>query len=280
MGGCCTDAAGELTRESNKLEILGGEVSMRKMVLLIIALLLTTATLVEAQENKLGITLDLTYVSKWMSKGVEAYGQQGGLFKTIDLDFYGTGFGVKVTHRNSTSSGNVDNQRFDYRPYYRSRLFEDKPYVTKYNISLGYEHYPGLARNVSNTTFEWIFAFSWPEIFTNGIVPTYIAHYEYPAGSHYNFAFITGWVHRFILGYDIPVPQLPAPIHISTELAYTDGLGDADHDWSYFTTGLATKFKINDNISLNPGLYHQISMDDSVSKRDVTYARLTMKYKF
>ena len=233
-----------------------------------------------AQEGRLGVTFDLTYTSKWMSKGAEAYGQQGGLFKTIDVDLYGTGFGVKVTHRNATASGYVDNQRFDYRPYYRNQLFEGEHYATNYNLSVGYEHYPGLARNVANTTYEWIFAFSWPNILPNGIVPGYIAHYEYPAGSNYNHSNITGWVHRFLLGYDMTVPELPEPLHLSGELAYTDGLGATAHDWSYFTTGLSTRFKINDNLAFIPGLYHQISMEDTVSKRDVTYAILTMKYKF
>ena len=150
-----------------------------------------------------------------------------------------------------------------------------------YNISVGYEHYPGLARNKANTTFEWIFAFSWPKILPNGLVPSYIAHYEYPAGSNYDYSHITGWVHRFGLGYDLNVPELPNPLHLSSEVAYTDGLGGAAHDWSYACFGLSTKFKLNDNLSFVPGVYHQISMDDSVSKRDdITYCILSMKYKF
>ena len=126
----------------------------KKRFFLVIAVLLGSVGLAHAQEDKLGVIFDLTYMSKYMSKGTEAYGQQGALFKTIDLDLYGTGFGVKVTHRNALASGYVDKQRFDYRPYYKSQLFESKSYATNYNISVGYEHYPGLARNVANTTFE------------------------------------------------------------------------------------------------------------------------------
>jgi len=246
-------------------------------VVVILVLLLSTA---EAENKELGVTFDLTYMSKWMSKGAEAYGQQGAFFKTIDIDFYGTGFGVAVTHRNATSSGYVDEQRFDYRPYYKGKFFEDKTYATNYNISCGYEHYPGLARNVSNTTFEWIFAFSWPDILTEGFTPKYTVHYEYPAGSHYNHSNITGWVHRFGLDYDVPDAGLTMPLRLSSEIAYTDGLGGAKHDWSYATLGVSTKFAINKNLSFIPGLYHQLSMDDSVAKRDVTYCKLTMKYKF
>ena len=254
---------------------------MRKEgLLLIAAVLLSAAGPAWAREDKLAVTFDLTYMSKYMSKGTEAYGQKGALFKTIDLDLYGTGFGVIVKHRNATSSGYVDKQRFDYRPYCKSGLFEGKPYATNYNISVGYEHYPGLARSKANTTFEWIFKFSWPNILPQGLVPNYTAHYEYPAGSGYNYSHITGWVHRFGLGYDLNILELPKPLHLSSEVAYTDGLGGKAHDWSYATFGASTRFKISGGLCFVPGLYHQISLDDSVCKRDVTYCILSMKYKF
>ena len=122
-----------------------------KMVVLAAVMGLMVAGEAWAEEGKLGVTFDLTYASKWLSKGVEGYGQKGGLFKTIDIDLYGTGFGVKTTHRNSTSRGYVDKQRFDFRPYYKSQLFEDTSWATNYNLSVGYEYYPGLARRKANT---------------------------------------------------------------------------------------------------------------------------------
>jgi len=259
---------------------------MKKTVLLIAAVLFCTADGATAQEEpELGVTFELSYWSKWLSKGAEAYGQKGAFFETLDLDFYDTGFGAKVTHRNAIGSGYVDSQRFDYRPYYKSVLFEAQPHQMNYNISAGYEHYPGLARERSNTTWEWIFAFSWPNLMPKGLVPSYIAHYEYAAGSGYTKPsgadMPSGWVHRFILGCDLDVQPLPEPLHISSEVAYTDGLGGAAHDWSYATFGLSTNFHIDENLSFRPGLYQQISMEDTVAKRkDITYCILTMKYEF
>jgi hypothetical protein len=258
---------------------------MKKHLLVIVVPLLLLMQDAYGEEGKPGVTFDLTYMSKWLSKGAEAYGQQGALFKTIDLDF-GNGFGMKVTHRNATASGYVDRERFDYRPYYKGQLFDGEPYLTNYNISFGYEHYPGLARNRSNTTFEWTFGFSWPKILSEHLVPSYIAHYEYPAGSNYDFAFITGWVHRFLLTYDFSMSELSADlpdqtVYFSSEVAYADGLGGAAHDWSYATFGLSTNLKLSERLSFIPGFYYQISMDDSVSGRDdITYAKLSMRYKF
>jgi len=253
---------------------------MRRVWFVCVVILLWAAGAMGAEEKKLGITFDLTYTSKWMSKGIEAYGQQGGLFKTLDFDFWGTGFGTKVTHRNATSSGYVNAERFDYRPYFKSILFKDTPAQTNYNISAGYEHYTDHPRKLANTTWEWIFAFSWPNLFGGKLVPSYIAHYEYPAGVNQAFRNVTGWVHRLIVGYDVDCPELGAPLHLSTEVAYNDGLAGRVHDWAYVTLGASTKFEIRENMTFVPGLYHQLSMDDSIAKRDVTYTMLSLRYKF
>jgi len=252
----------------------------KKMILVLFVAALALVQTARAEEGKLSVSFDLTYTSKWLSKGVEAYGDKGGLFKTINIDLYGTGFGVKVKHRNATSSGYVDKQRFDYRPYFKSRVFEDKPWAMNYNFSVGYEHYPGLARHRANTTYEWIFAFSWPNILPAGLIPSYIAHYEYPAEGGEAYNHITGWVHRFCLAYNMSLPDIPQTLRLSSEVAYTDGLGGASHDWSYATFGLSTSLKLGENISFVPGLYHQLSMDDSVNTNDVTYTMLSLRCAF
>ncbi len=259
----------------------------RRRVLLTIIILLSAVGLAQAEQHKLRVTFDLTYMSKWMTKGSEGYGQQGALFKTIDLDFWGTGLGAAVGHQEATASGWVNKERFNYKVYYGGRFFEDKAYLTKYKVSWQYEHYPGLARNKANTTQEWKFAFSWPEILPGSLVPKYVAYYEYPAGSGYRRRDVTGWIHLFGLGYNLTIPGFLTEtreqvLHLSADVAYRDGLGGGskDHDWSHATFGVSTKFKITDNLSFVPGVYHQISMDDSVCKRDVTYCKLSMKYRF
>ena len=260
---------------------------VRKTIVLALAVLLSISYVAVGQETqleqekKLGVTFDLTYVSKWLSKGAQGYGQQGGLFETVNVDLYGSGFGFEVTHRSATSSGYVNSSRFDYRPYYKNKFFKGTPFVTNYNISVGYEHYYKVNSSNANTTWEWVFAFAWPELLGHGFVPKYIAHYEYPAHNNHRFRNRTGWVHRFILEYGLNVAQLSKPINLSAEIAYTDGLGGAAHDWSYFTLGMSTGFKIAEGLTFTPGLYHQISMDKSVCRRkDVTYGKLSMKYKF
>jgi hypothetical protein len=263
---------------------------MKKGVSVIIALLLGTAGFAEPAENnspeqKLSFTYDITYMSKYMTKGFEGYGQKGGLFNSIDVNLYGTGFGINVTHRNAIGSGYADKQRFDYTLYYRTQLFKGTPFAMDIDISDTFKDYYKLALNESKTLFEWIFAFSWPNIMPGGLFPYYIAHYEYPAVAISNpeYIHLSGWVHRFGLGYDLKVNELPNPLRLTSEIAYTDGIEGASHDWSYATFGMTTKFNITKNLIFTPGVYEQITLDKSAclgARRDITYCSLSMKYKF
>lgn len=255
----------------------------RTKILLIAAILLSATGLTQADENKLSITFDLTYRSKWMTKGSEGYGSDPALFKTVDLDFWGTGFGAAVTHQEATNSGWVDKERFNYDVYYKNSLFDDATYKTKYKIRWRYKNYPDRPRKAKNSQ-EWQFKFSWPKILpVENLFPYYTVYYEYPAGSNYDNRNITGWLHLFGLGYDLSIPELPNPLRLSADVSYRDGLGGGtkDHDWSHATLGISTKFKVTDNLSFVPALYHQITMDDSVCKRDdITYCHLSLKHKF
>ena len=44
---------------------------MKNKILPVVLILLSAATLTYGRQDKLGVTLDLTYVSKWLSKGAK-----------------------------------------------------------------------------------------------------------------------------------------------------------------------------------------------------------------
>ncbi|MHC4423132.1 MAG: hypothetical protein ACYSWR_00465 [Planctomycetota bacterium] len=258
---------------------------MNKTRILIVAVIVLGAAGVGlAEEGKLGVTLDVTYASRWLSDGAEVYSEDGAFHETISLDFYGTGFGAAVTHSSATDGGWVDKQRLDYKVFYSNSLFDDHAYKTCYNLKWIYKNYYDRARDKGNIQ-EWRFGFSWPKLLDNGLVPKYTLVYCYPAGSSYDNYKISGFLHVFGLGYSLNVPQLPNPVSLSANVTFRDGAGcttasPKDHDWSHATLGASTKLKIADNLTFVPGVYHQISMDDSVNTRDVTYVKLSMKYKF
>lgn len=236
---------------------------------------------IKGEEQKIGVTLDITYMSKFISKGRESYGQQGGVFSTIDLDLWDSGFGVWVRRRDPVSSGYVNKARYDYTFYYGDTAFESTKYTMKYKLGWTYKNYFDNARNVRNTQELW-YKVKWPEILPWSFVPSFLGYYETLAGSGYNNRDTAGCHYSFGLERKLEFSDLP-PLTASAFLDYKDGLGGGsiDHDWSHSTFGLSTDISISKNLSFVPALYYQVTMDKSVSSRkDITYCKLAMKYKF
>jgi len=259
---------------------------MKKKLFVCIVVVLFAAGLAGGQQGEITGSFELVYLSKWLSKGSSVWGQQGGFFESVNLNLWDSGFGTYVTHRHSTGNNHIK-ERYDYGVYYKDKMFEDSLYLMNYKLRWAYEHYPNIARNRYKTTNEWAFTFSWPKLFGKGLIPQYIAYYEYPAGSNYANHNDTGWVHQFGLGYDLSaagfLPDVPEQtIHLTTSLSYRDNLGgkSKDNDWSHATFGASTKIRLAEDISLIPALYYQISMDDDVSSRDHLYTTMCMRYQF
>lgn len=253
---------------------------MKKLAIVVLAVLLSGAGLALAADGDagIGVKLDVTYVSKWLSKGSYAYGNQGAVFETIDLDFFGSGFGAKVTHRSATSSGYAKKQRFDYRPYFKFVMNEGDTWQTNANVSVGYENYYKVSRRNANSTWEWVGAFAFPNLLGECWTPAYVVHYESQADSDNPNYGISGWVHRFLLSYDF---QTEIPLKFTSEIAYSDGLGGKTYDWAYANFGLTTSYKLSDNVKLVPGIYHQVTMDKAVNPdKDLTYAKVSLKVDF
>jgi len=266
---------------------------MKKRILLLALFFLPLMDAAKAEEGQLGVTLDSTYASRWMSRGHQIWGDTGGFFETLDLDLWSTGFGVAVTHRSATGSGWVNKQRNDYGLYYGGTILDGQgssfptngAFCTKFKINWIYKHYYNEPKNYANVQ-AWVLSFSWPKILNmEGLFPYYVATYDCPAGSGYKAPSMhdfAGWVHCFGLGYDLVLPELPAPLRLTSDMAFTDGFRrGTDHDWSHATFGASTKIEITDNLSFVPGVYQQITTDKSVNpNKNVTYCILSMKYKF
>jgi hypothetical protein len=260
-------------------------------ILLITVLFLVVTGTVRSEEGELSGVFDLTYMSKLMDKGGEFYGQQGGILESINLDLWGTGFGVSVGHRQATAAGYVNGERIDYVVHYGNQIFgDDDTYRTDYKVGYVYHQSPDQPRNVGNA-FEGVVSLSWCNLLPAGICPFYTVAYETPAGSGYGNRAGAGWWHQFGFDCGIKLPGLPGlpgigsspeeqTYRLSADVAYRDGLGGSDHDWSHATFGLSTVYEIAEGLAFIPGVYHQISMDDSVCTNDVTYAVLSVQQKF
>jgi len=109
----------------------------------------------------------------------------------------------------------------------------------------------------------------------------------WPAKSDSVVSGAEGWIHIFGLGYDWAIPALMPEtteqlLHLSADFVYNSGTArlNVDHDWSHAVLGVSTDFDIANNLTFTPGLYYQLSMDDSINPDDETWVSLSMKYKF
>jgi len=281
---------------------------MKHGVLLTAVVLLAATAVAQAQEGDLHGVVDVTFQSKYIWRGFDAYADKSATQACVDLDLFGTGFGVSAMGHRANSSGFENAERWDYTLYYQNRMFGEETYVTNYRLGWVYYNYPdhpteGTMLKGPNAALQELQAvFSWPKICPAGVIPTYVLVKMWPSESgSYSGArssrlgppfggTASGFAHIFMLDYGLAVqglvPEIPQHVlNLHTEVVYNDGIGpagqDVDHDWTNAVFGVSTDFSLDKNLTLTPGLWHQITMDTSVNDdKDETWATVGLKYKF
>ena len=280
---------------------------MKKGILLTAVVLLSTAGFAQAQEGELSGTVDLTYLSKYIWRGFALYDNQSAIQPSIDLDLYGTGFGLNVLWSRANSSGFENAEEVDLTLSYSSSCFEYETYATDYTVGWMYYNYPdqptegsltSLSRQAPYSDLQEFFAsFSWPEIFPEGVVPSYtiIKMWVSESGSAMNRGLsmagadgLGGLMHILGLGYDLPVedllPDFPEQIlHLSAAMVYNDGVNinaDVDHDWTHAVLGVSTDFDLGNDLTFTPGVYYQSAFEHTDSFNDELWCSLSVKYAF
>ena len=286
---------------------------MKKGILLTAVVLLSIAGFAQAQDELSG-TVDLTYLSKYIWRGFALYDNQSAIQAGIDLDLYGTGFGLNVLWSRANSSGFENTEKVDLTLSYSSSCFEYETYATDYTVGWMYYNYPdqptggsnpltNLARQAAYSDLQEFFAsFSWPDICPEGVVPSYtiIKMWVSESGSEMNQFFrrpnvgadgLGGWLHILGLSYDLPVedllPDFPEQIlHLSAAMVYNDGVNDfsrlvdVDHDWTHAVLGVSTDFDLGNDLTFTPGVYYQSAFEHTDSFNDELWCSLSVKYAF
>ena len=280
---------------------------MKQIVLLAAIVSMAATALVQAQDELHG-AVEVTYQSKYLWRGIDVYDDKSAIQPSVNLDLYGTGFGVSVMGHRANSGEFETKERWDYTLYYKNILFADESYATQYMLGWRYFHFPdapldGMPAGASgDVDLQEIHAvMSWPQILpVEGLVPTYVLVKLWPAesGSFVGSQDISGvtagtasgYAHIFMLDYSLPVegfmPDVPEQVlRLHAEVVFNDGVDPrgvgVDHDWSNAVFGVATDFELAENVTLTPGVYHQVTMDKTINDdKDETWATLGVKYKF
>ena len=269
---------------------------MGRNILVTVVFLLAIAGIAQAQDSELHGSLDFTYQSKYVWRGFDIYGDKSAMQPSLDLDLFGSGFGVNMMGHRANSSGYELSERWDYTLYYQNMMCPEETYAMMYRLGWVYYNYPDLSQSDADLQ-EMHAIISLPKMCPAGIVPSYVLVKLWPnssgsmVGSKSQLGgTASGFAHIFMLDYPLTIggvlPDTPEQVlNLHAEVVYNDGVGpggqNVDHDWSNAVFGVSTGFKLSEQVVLTPGVYHQITMDSSVNDDgDETWATLSMTYKF
>ena len=258
---------------------------MKKLKFYTIAFIFLTTGSIFAEEKKIDVTLEGTYLSRYIDKGFDCFGNNhSASIYSLYADLFESGFGLNINWIRANSSGFENAEKIEYALYYENMLLEEGRFLTEYLFLYRYNSCPDNPRRAANT-WEIEMDFAWPGLNLWNFVPRYTAIVEWPAESEAENCNEGGWMHIF--GFEGNISEfLPGrtewPLLLSVDFVYNDGLGcaTADHDWSHAVLGISTEFKLNCNLNFSPGFYYQSSWDDSVNTEDEWWLRLCLSYKF
>ncbi len=260
----------------------------RKLTWTVICALLFTQTAALAELGDLHGTIDLTYVSRFIWRGYDAYGNNHSAFQpSIDLDLFGTGFGANIWMSRANGSGFENDEWLTYTLYYQGALFTDEIYATYYKVGWTYFSYPDMPR-VDSAAQEIFGMFQWPNLLPWGVVPSYGMFAYWPSKSGGANSGNAGWAHVFGLNKDICFPtiwgnQPQQVVSLGVHTVYNASVGpnpNADHDWSHAVFSVSTEFDLGNGLTFVPGFNYQSSWDDSVNSSDEYWTSLSLRYAF
>jgi len=270
----------------------------KKGILLVAVVLLSAVSFAQAEEGELTGTIDVTYLSSYIWRGFDYYADgHSAIQPSIDLDLYGTGFGINVLWSRAIGGEFENAERISTTLYYANSING-----TDYKVGWVYYGFPDEPRSGSMMTDaqaadmqEAFASLSWPDLCPAGVVPSYTVLTMWPSEGDSAARKNSGWAHIVGLNYDLTVegflPETPEQVlQLSAAAVYNDGVapgvvigtasGTVDHDWSHAVFGISTDFDLGNNLSLTPGIYYQSSWEDTVNTQDETWVGVSMKYKF
>jgi len=269
------------------------EMIMKSKLLLIIVLLLAVGSFAQAQD--LHGSVDFTYQSKYLWRGFDIYGDKSAMQPSLDLDLFGTGLGVSIMGHRANASGFETGERWDYTLYYQGITCPDEAYALMYRLGWVYYNYPQ-NRDQDADLQEIQATLSLPKLCPAGFVPSYTIAKLWPnssgslVGAPNSDGTASGFLHIFRLDYPLVaggiLPETPEQVfNLSAETIFNDGVGpqgeNVDHDWSHVVFGVSTGIDLAEGLVLTPGVYHQITMEQTVNEdKDETWVNLSLTYNF
>lgn len=251
-------------------------------MIVLLAATATVATAEEAAMDDMGVTLDVTYVSKYIWRGFDLYDNKGAVQPSVDIDL-GGGFSANVWMSYAGASGAVNGTEYDYTLAYSGSVLDDSVWKTNYSLGWTYFDYIDTSSKDADT-MEVFLTGEMPALTGCDIVPHFAIFQGWTAQSGGDNRDYGGTIYLMGLGYDFTLDQAPElPMSFTWDIVYNDGTGGSsvDHDWSHMVWGLSTSMTCPaTGGTISPGIYFQNSFEKSVNTQDELWAGISYSLSF
>ncbi len=269
------------------------ECHMKKSIILASLIGLFIGGIAVAEEDsQYGVTVNTTWVSKYIWRGIDKLDDKAAIQPSIGIDL-GSGFSATVwgswagSSKGGGSVSTVDADEMDYILTYANSIYEGEAYATNYSVSWVYYDFTDQASKTADAQ-EINASIAMPNLCPYGVIPSYTIVKMWAAKSRGNAGNVSGWIHVLGLDYALTVPGFlennpEQAIDLHWDLTYNGGAGAAgggvDHDWSHVTLGASTDIAAGPG-TFRPGVFYQISMDKSVNTENELYTGLSYSLSF
>ena len=158
----------------------------------------------------------MTWVSKYIFRGLDRYDDKAAFQPSINLDLFDTGLSLNVWASRPGAStpdylGYGLDEEWRYTLTYAGSVLDGEQYKTNYAVGWVYYNFADESNKTADMQ-EFFAALSWPDICPFGVVPRYTAIYMWPSKSNsrvnqylssLGVGDVTWWLHIFGLGYDL-----------------------------------------------------------------------------
>lgn len=198
---------------------------MRTLCFTLIALLsvVPTVNAVNFTDTEIGVTADVTFVSRYIWRGFNLFGSSPAWQPSVDIDL-GGGFGANIWASYAHNAGHVDATEYDYTLYYGQTAFEGEVFKTDYVIGWRYFDYIDTASENADMQ-ELFLEMQMPQLIGGGLVPKINYYYLWKARSGGPTSIQGGSMVDVGIDYGFTLNELPeVPLTFSWNLGYNDGV--------------------------------------------------------
>ena len=265
----------------------------RTVVVSALLLLAGSAMAVDMAGQDMSVTVDATWVSKYMWRGFDILDDSAAWQPSINFAF-GNGFNANLWMSYANCSGPVEGSDFgranlteyDYTLSYSGTALEGDAWKTDYTV--GWRYYDYIQHNSKKLDLqEGFIEACMPDLIGNGLTP-HLAYYQmWSAVGDSAVGYAGGDIFLMGFNYDFTMDQAPEyPMTFSWDIVYNDGagsgpMGPVSSDWSHMVWGLKTSIDGPCGGKITPAVYYQNSFEKSVNEHhDDLWAGLSYSYTF